>query len=437
MQIRLGILGNADSVEIVRSVAAEYPDFICQPYVNREIAELLPLLEAHTKDVDMWLFPGRAAYLIAQKWGKVTQPMFNIPYKGSSLYRTLCEIFLAHHVQITEISFDSIVPADLKRVFVELGVMEEPLYTRPFELGVAEDSGTLYHYNLWQSGKTKVAVTCLMEVKSRLEQLGVPVYRVLPARASVDAVLNLMLRTAELQVVRDAQIAVQMFEVNAFTDTREFYSADELYAAEMQVTQQLLSYAKKVQGSLKTAGSGRFVIFTTRGTLRLLTNDFSSAPILKEFARWGGEAINCGVGIGRSAYEAEFLAAKALLTAKERGKGAWMVFFDDKTVIGPLGAKTQIAYDYVSAELQELSARTSISASSLGKLSSILQKTGYAPLNAHELARHLQILPRSARRILAELERSGLAVNVGEETPGPRGRPRRIYQIHLQGEQKV
>jgi predicted ArsR family transcriptional regulator len=50
-------------------------------------------------------------------------------------------------------------------------------------------------------------------------------------------------------------------------------------------------------------------------------------------------------------------------------------------------------------------------------------------INAHELAQSMQILPRSARRILMELESKGLAKVVGEESPNPRGRPRKVYRI--------
>jgi len=80
----------------------------------------------------MWLLPGRIAGVIAREWGGVLQPVFQILYKGSSLYKTLCEIFYTQPVKLTEISFDSILYEDLKQVFVEMGIPEEPAYVRPF-----------------------------------------------------------------------------------------------------------------------------------------------------------------------------------------------------------------------------------------------------------------------------------------------------------------
>ena len=141
-------------------------------------------------------------------------------------------------------------------------------------------------------------------------------------------------------------------------------------------------------------------------------------------------------GIGHSAYEAEFNAARALLTAKERGRGSWMVFFDDRTILGPLGMPEQITYEYAAEHLQEISQRTSVSVATLGRLASVWGKNRRSGLSAQELAVQLHILPRSARRLLVELERTGLAEVIGEESPGPRGRPRKKYKILLDKRQE-
>lgn len=436
VKIRLGIMGSEDSVRVVRSIAEEYRDFSAHSFPFDEISEILPMLQKHGRDIDMWLFPGRIAYLIAQEWGGINRPIFHMPYKGSSLYKTLCEIFYTQPVRLTEISFDSVLYVDLKQVFVEMGLQDEPAYVRPFEIGMTEDAGAEYHYQLWRQGLTKLAVTCTLGVKNRLRELGVPVYRVLPARSAVESVLNLMLRTSEMQVARDSQIAVQLFEMDTFPRSKEFQSADELFAMEMQVTQKLLAYAKTVQGALKTAGAGRFAVFTTRGMVRDVTSDFTRLPTFEAFRQMGACVVACGIGIGTSAYEAEFHAAKALLTSKERGRGSWMVFFDDKTVVGPLGTEEQISYEYVSEHLQEISHKTSLSVATLSRLHSVWKKLRQPGISAQELALQLQVLPRSARRILADLEQAGLAEVIGEELPGPRGRPRKRYKILLGMEQE-
>jgi predicted transcriptional regulator len=431
LKIRLGILGGEESVNVILGIVANYPSFNCIPLINGDREKVIPILQEYDKKVDMWLFPGRIAYVIAKEWGGVSRPIFNIPYKGSSLYRTLCEIFYSQKLRIDEISFDSVLNKDIQQTCDELGILEKPAYIKPFELGQTEEECVEFHYQLWKNGSTKAAITGAGNVKKRLQQLGVPVLKILPARADVEAALTMMMRVSEMQFVRDAQIAVQMLELDTFTSAKEFFSADEMYSGEIEIRQKLISYAKRVHGSLKAAGPDRFVIFTTRGMLRTVTDDFSAIPIIEEFEQIGQSLVTCGIGIGMSAYEAEFHAAKALLHAKEYGKGSWMVFFDDKTAVGPLGREQQISYCYSSESLQSVSELTKISISTLSKIIAIMRKIRSPEISAQELASHLQILPRSARRIIAKLEQNGFAQAVGEESPNPRGRPRTLYRINL------
>ena len=168
--------------------------------------------------------------------------------------------------------------------------------------------------------------------------------------------------------------------------------------------------------------------------MRALTDSFGAVPVIVEFHACEQKFAACGIGIGLSAYEAEFNATKALMTAKERGRGTWMIFFEDKTVVGPLGAKEQITYGYSSERLQSISKQTAVSVATLSRLSSVWHKLGQPGINAQELALQLQMLPRSARRILQDLERVGLAEVIGEESPSPRGRPRKRYKINLERE---
>ena len=435
MKIRLGLLGVEDSLPVMQSIVADYPDFEPVPCLWRNIDEVVPILQEYDPKVDMWLSAGRIPYLTAQEWGGLIHPIFHLPYKGASLYRTLCKVFYTQKIKMNEISFDSILEDDLKEVFDELGIAEAPAYVRPFQAGMSEEDNVRYHYDLWKAGKTKLAITCAWNVKNGLEELGVPYYRVLPARTAVESTLNMMLRLREMEGVRDAQIAVQMLEFDSLdVMAQEWRSTDDLYSAEMQTKQRLITYAKKVCGSLKAAGAGRFIVFTTRGMLREMTADFTQRPVNDAYKELESGFAACGIGIGRSAYEAEFYAAKALVQAKTYGKGAWMVFFDDKTVIGPLGKADQLAYSCSVEHLWAASEKTSISIATLSKIERLMQKEQRTTLSAYELAQGLRILPRSARRIMLELEKAGLAVVVGEETFGGRGRPRKCYKIFLRRE---
>ena len=104
---------------------------------------------------------------------------------------------------------------------------------------------------------------------------------------------------------------------------------------------------------------------------------------------------------------------------------------DDKTISGPLGSAQQIDFQYASAQLEEISKKTSLSQATLSKICHALKIYGRDELNAQELATILQILPRSARRILTCLTEHGYAEEIRSEMSETKGRPRKIYKIKL------
>ncbi|MFP3513650.1 ArsR family transcriptional regulator, partial [Peribacillus sp. SIMBA_075] len=90
---------------------------------------------------------------------------------------------------------------------------------------------------------------------------------------------------------------------------------------EIKTMEKLLRYTKYLQGSLKTAGPGRYVIFTTRGRLQEVTHDYKTIPDLQGMLGIRADLVTCGIGVGKTAYEAEIHGGTALLHAKERGTG--------------------------------------------------------------------------------------------------------------------
>ncbi|WP_347862252.1 ArsR family transcriptional regulator [Salimicrobium sp. PL1-032A] len=444
MKIRLGLIGAEDNLGLIQSIVEEYPELHCLPFVHAGEEELVEHLESHSGDVDVWLFSGFLPYSTALKWGRISQPMYHTPYTGSSLYKTLYHVLNNESITADEVSFDALHSSELHAIFDELGMEYDSSYLEEFideseidnnhtyleHYKKSVDKFVQHHYNLWNNEHTKAAVTCVWAVYKELKRLGVPVFRVTPATSATKSILNFIVRTHEMVRFRNSQIAVQMFEIDPFSSlSTGVFSSDEITNIEMRNSRKLLTYAKKVQGSLKTSGPGRYVIFTTRGELDAITEGFSVVPELEEILRIGKHAVTCGIGIGNSAYDAEINAGRALLNAKEYGEGAWMVHFDDKTINGPLGSAEKISYSYASEELQGISEETSLSVSTLGKIKSILDKRNTSEMTAHELAQQMQIMPRSARRIIVALEAKRYVEAVGEESPHPRGREKYIASL--------
>ncbi|WP_394236945.1 ArsR family transcriptional regulator [Niallia oryzisoli] len=433
MSIRLGLIGVEDNLEWIQSVVKEYSDFECIPFLHFYEKDVIDILEAHSHDMDMWLFSGIFPYSVAEKWGGVSKPMFYVPYTGTSLYKSLYRILYHHHLDINQLSFDALKKSELKQIFAELDIdfPSSNLYEEPKSI----EEVVKYHERLWKKGETQAAVTCTWQVQKELEKMGVPVYRVTHTKSAIKAVLDKALKTQEMLRFKDRQIAVQILEMDLFSSmTISSFSSDEIYDMEIKNTQKLLKYAKRIQGSLKTVSPGCYVIFTTHGELSDITDNFSVIPNIAEIQDITKGNITCGIGIGQSAYDAEMMARNALLQARKFGKENWMVAFDDKTFKGPLGKSESLTYSYNDKDMQTISEKTSLSIATISKIDSILTKMNRYEITCQELATQLQILPRSARRIVSQLEKSGYAEEIGEETPNPRGRPRKVYRVLLKGQ---
>lgn len=434
MRVRIGLLGAEDVMEIIREGLLKYDEFDCISISCLTEEDLNVKIPPIQEDIDMWLCTGPITYHIVQAWGRITTPIFYVSYHGASLYKTLLQAIYTEKTQIGEISFDGLegmglnLRADIEQALREAGIEDQVQFLNSDTFDVQELIE--YHYSLWASGKTKVAITG-HPIQDELRKRGVPAYRVLPPTMAITSIANQMLRTAEMLFFKKTQIAILMVELNVYEGmTKPLYSSDELHRMELQYTEKLLNYARDIQGSLKTIGPGRYVIFTTRGLLQDMTRDFTVAPeMASTIEKSGRQVMTCGIGIGQTAYEAEMNAGTALLHAKTSGSGSWMVCFDDKRISGPLGSPEQIEFSYASEQLHTISQQTKLSIANLQKIKSVLRKRGSEEIGSNELARYLHMTERSARRILMELEEKGFAQLIAEEKPQTRGRPRKIYRV--------
>ena len=431
MKIKLGIIGEEHSINILQEVIEEYDDYELSIFIDTDETRTLNIIADHQQDVDAWLVFDQINYLHIENWGQAQKTVYYIPYRGASFYKTLCAA-IYQGFKVEELSIDTIPYYDITRGLDDMQIRYDFINHMSDECGALPlDSYVTFHRELFKKGITKAAITKSYYVKTLLEREGVPAFCIIPMRVTIRNILNLILSHFRIKKLQECQIAVQVFSFNLLEDKDNFYSVDDLYSREITISQKLISYTKNISGSLKPANEGNFYIFTTRGSLEQLTNSFTCIPELPILHDLSKSLRACGIGIGNSASEAEYNAVIALKHACADQKGSWYVVLDDKTISGPLGSTQQIDYQYASAQLEEVSKKTSLSQATLSKICHALKIYGRNELNALELATILQILPRSARRILTCLTEHGYAEEIRSEMSETKGRPRKIYKIKL------
>ncbi len=431
-KITIAVVGPADSVQLISDVAQEYRDKMdIMAFTYQVAAEVPGILADHNGGPDGWLFSGKVPYSHAVAAKLIRQPMLFIPHAGSSLYRVLLEIANQAKLDVNRISFDMISAKDIAETLSDLGLSIDHILTYDCDGIVSSAAMTDYHYQLWKSGRTKIAVTSLYSTYYDLKAKGMPVFRIRPLRDNIRTTLDMAYRTVEAITFQSGQISIQEIIIDEYANVvRDASSTYEVKRIEAKLYPLLIRYTEMVQGSIDMHGPGHYTIYSTRGAVEEVTKGFTIIPIQEELTQLLSVSVSGGIGFGQTAHAAEKNAYKALGFARHTGKGRWMVVLDSGTVIGPLSSATCLKYSLRSdaASSRGLAKQLQISVTTINRLLASLDKLDMVTLGADELAIPLAITPRSARRLLGILVDHGLA-EVSHEEALYKGRPRKIYKL--------
>lgn len=429
---RLGIVGPTDSVELILAVAKEREDvFNPLPLVYRDASEVPELLHMHRTEVDILLFSGVVPYRYALTVPRWSKPLLYIPHTGSSLLRVFLQITATAGLPLERISFDTYSRAEIAEAFGDIGLPLPQLYLKDYEGVVSAAELTDFHYGLWAKEQTQVAITCFHQTAERLKALGVPAFRIWPTRNNIRRILETAIRTVESIRYSESQIAVAHVAIDSFEAlVRDAGSSYTVNRVEIRLHEILLDFAQQVGGSVIPQGGGKHMIFTTRGRITAVTQDFTTLPVLDTIARKLQVHVSGGIGFGTTAYQAEENAHIAHGLAKRQGPGQWMIVTDDHRAIGPLNATSR--YSYIlggdNARQKALARRLRISMFTLHRLATLISELGEETVGIGEVAAGLEITPRSARRVMTALMEAGLAYLCGQDSAG-KGRPYKLYRF--------
>jgi hypothetical protein len=331
-------------------------------------------------------------------------------------------------------SFDTFSRQEIIETFEDAETSLPEIFVNDYDGVVSADALTQFHLNLWNTGKTTVAVTCFFATYQALLQRGVTAFRIWPTKSNIRSMLDLALSRVDALISKAGQIAIQHVAIDGYDDfSRDAVSGYVVLKVELQLHEILLEFAERVQGAIVMLGNGRFAIYSTRGAMEEVTDGFNHMPIVEEIGTRLTIGVSGGLGLGDTAYTANENAMIALGLARRKGKRKWMVVLDDKSVIGPLDSALQIKYSMRSdeADMVALAKQVNVSGTTLNRLLSVYAKIDGESLGAETLATYLSMTERNARRLLGRLVERGMAVEVGEECHGA-GRPRKLFRIDVQ-----
>lgn len=430
MKIRVGAVGPEDSVNVISEIAREFSDdLVIIPFMYSNVEETAEIVQKGESQVDVWMFSGQAPYAIAQA-NQLTKKAFFPQLNGSSLTKVLLTIGYMERRNLEHLSFDTLPEKDLSETFLELGLPNNGLKLYSYSGYKPTKELVSFHSNLFHNHVVDACVTCLNSVYVELKQLGIPAYRITPTRMIIRQTLNLARQKGETLHLRKSQIAVQLVQIGnmekLMTDNGASYKVHRL---NLQLQEAILDYTEAIAGSFVSIGNGKFIIFSTRGSVE--HPHTHPAILMEQISLITDLTTNIGIGFGDTSLAAEQNAQLALIHAKNYGPFYCFIVDNNGSVEGPLLQSDSIVFQYrtENKQISDKLQKAGVTISTYNKILSVQKNISQNSVTSAGIAERLKMTQRNANRILNDLEKQGLATIIGEESPVSRGRPRKVYRI--------
>jgi DNA-binding transcriptional ArsR family regulator len=169
-----------------------------------------------------------------------------------------------------------------------------------------------------------------------------------------------------------------------------------------------------------TVGEHCFLVAATRGSLAAVTDGFRVPPFVDRAQAELGVELEVGVGMGRSAQEAETHARAALTRAQSgRGPHGFTLDREGRALVPPPRPSRHLpatGQPKGIETLARLADKLPVEESSL-------------TVDAERAGKLLGVTPRTARRLLRVLVEEGLAWPLPPNRSPQPGRPRQLYRL--------
>lgn len=430
MKAKIGIIGSPETVDRIRIVSSEYENkvgfsFFC--YTEKE--ESLEIVQQNQNQLDVILFAGQAPYFYVKQFDIFSKPALYIPSKGTSIYEALWKI-RDKSLDYTKMSIDTVDEKSATEILDSLNIPKDNIFIRYFAGNI--DTSELYdfHYNLWNAGKIKVVVTGISRVANKLQERGIPVFKLYPTASLIREHLNNAISIANIQNIKNTQVAIQIIRIEDISNTFTKYNFSKI---KNQLESKLIDYTKENYGSFFATDKNEYTIFATRGALSINNLKHKFPYIIMDINNRSRVRIFSGVGYGNTVHEAESKARIALKHASSESNSSCYIVDEFGIITGPINSNKQLlSYNLIviDRKTEELAAKAKVSSSYIYKIKSVIKSANKDTFDSKELSEHLGISVRSARRILNNLEKTGHATVIGKASQGV-GRPRKIFRLSL------
>ncbi|MCP2329452.1 hypothetical protein HDA40_007959 [Hamadaea flava] len=430
-EIVIGVVGPLDLVERIMFMGREpgTRDWRLVGSAHNAEQETRERLMKIVDGIDVALFTGPLQYDLARAEGELPVPATYVPVSGASMYSALLGGTVAGTCDPARVSVDSIAEADVKESYDEMNVSTAGVHVLEYQGPTSVKEFLAFHERLYRSGKTSAALTTVRTVAQGLQAAGVPALRMLPTARTLRTALNTAALLGTGSKLEESQIAIAIVQLpQAYRQGHIGPSNYWQQELRLSLHRTLLIEAQRMGATVMPWAEHSYLIVATVGSLAQATDGLRAAPFLDSIREELGATVEIGIGLGRSARDAEVNAA----TAVGQASATEAVLIDANGDVMSLPARPhQRQADPAAATVTASSARSK-GVQVLGKLIDRLGVDGGSGpevVDAEAVSELLGISARSARRTLNELVEQGLAWPVPVARSAQVGRPRQQYRL--------
>lgn len=433
-EVAIGIVGADEIVHRVMSVAREFGNrswrLIAAVYEDERDAYRQAMKIAPR--VDVCMFAGPLPYDIATRHGDLPVPATYVPVGGAALYGTLLRGQIEGIFDPLRVSVDSLSPNDVYSAYREVGLdttgVRVKQYVEPESAGHFLD----FHRDLYRSGETTGAVTTVPTVAAALTEAGVPSLKMTASGLTLLHAVQTAALIGSGAKLEESRIVTMIVRVPRSAVPAHVSPSDYWYQElKLSLHRELLREARPMDAAVLVRDEQSYLIVTTMGSLNVATDDLAVAPFVGRISNEFKINLDIGIGLGRSAREAELNAESAVDKASAGPSGT-------AYLVGPDGVVLQLPTAHGAATPGTVAGPATSKTKSLDVLARLRESLGNGAsetggvVDAERVAEVLGVTLRTARRTLNSLVDEGLAWPLPPGRSSKAGRPPRPYQLLLE-----
>ncbi|KPL57982.1 hypothetical protein [Rossellomorea vietnamensis] len=411
MKTKIALIGSREFIEHAQSsIALDLNSIELVPYIYDEPQEASKLMKDITP-CDAVLFSGALPYFFSEQACRtLSVPVLYLEQDETAVVTSLLYILYHHKIAPDRVSIDLMDRSYIDHVQSDLHLKNPPRYVKDYKECLPHNFNindyTDFHQQLFQEGKTELALTSIHAVYDRLSELHIPCMRMIDPSKSLIRTIDEAQSQSLLSKRKAGTIAAVRLSVQDWEGEHE----------------RLHELARLMKGTLQeNKDAPSYTIYSNRGSIEhfLESTDSLENPVL------------AGFGYGHTAAEAEANAETALSFARKvHPDGCAFILNEDKEMSGPYPDKNKKQHlKNNTPEMLSLAKQLKLSPSNLSKIIQFYKSRSSRDFTAAELSDYMQITRRSTERILKKLVDNGSAKIIGEEMTYAQGRPRAIYEL--------